>query len=1263
MYRNTGKFFLLAFFLFLAPQSLLAQPIISYLIPDIGTPGMNTYMEIIAPIKDTSDFGADGFYFGNRGDIIQVVCANPSDTQYVRFGPCIVSWKGRMISTQVFVLPWAQPNSSDWQNGIKIPIRVLFDGDLSNVDTFYIVKPQNLSPSIVLTSPGTLGSGFGWGKRSRRGAMIVDSLVLAAIGTYNFSTADCDPFTTGNQGYLPFILISKGRISVAGSSVLDASAIGIDAGPGGGGGGNGLVCDTRGGNGFTGGGGNSHWYNTCAQGPPAGEGTGSFQDGLNGVIGGETSPQNEGGGGGTGHPFGAGGDAGYFPSGLSNPPGSFGGGKGGPECCSPQEGGGGGAGFAVKGFNGGVLIVTHTSAGNLYGNSELVPLSGGSGGGGGNVNSGDISGVGAGSAGGGGGAMILYGLQTSIKGNIKSIGGDGLNSFNDNGAGGGGSGGAVVCGGKISLGIANTINVSGGVGGIGSPVNTGQDGGSGSPGRVRFDGPISGPVSASNRATKFSGPSTDASDTVARTFTLTGSGNGNDIQIVVRPLHGQWSQVAVITNYAHFGNVWSTTITLPGNDSVYLLAAAQKISNPSTASYTTDPTWILSQSAANILYVLCPERGIAANDTLVNFGTVSLCADVFDTIIISNSGCTSSTLTADIADPTLGVSISNSGKPVIGLQSKDTIVLHLHPNKIGAASTTLTIHTSLYNITILLKWVGDASVPNISFSPNLINLGSITRCNEAFDTVFVQNVGCDSVSLGENISDSTIGVSFIRRLHSSLHKQGRDTIILHLLPKNIGAFLTTLHIHYGNRDTALNVTGEVTRGLQALKLAPPKIDFGALALCRTVFDTLIIKSTGCDTLRLNASIDDPTTGAVIIHSPKKMLPSGESDTIIISFRPHRTGAIAANIVLNYQGGDSLIGISAFGVNDSTPIVLGISPLIQSFECDSKSFSITLKNPSCDSLTLTGFSFTGKDTSDFLVKPVLPAGIASDVTMTITGSFEPQDSGKRNAGIRFHLLRSDGSSFDTTVALTGYGILQNIRVTLPSTLPSVQSSVFVNIPVISLDSSQVGITIFDFALRLHTDLLTPLSIDGSRGEFAGATVDRFIVSHDSLSVRLRLASPKRILPGELCAIKCQAYVADTLSTVVGLQRTNFADAPPSSQCITTLNIDSVTFTLDPRCGEPFISHYLALGKVPSIDGISPNPSNGITKIYYTLPSSSYVKIELFNQLGEKLRILSSGNEMAGIHQREFDISDLSSGTYFFRIVLGGKSVLKAVELVR
>ena len=88
------------------------------------------------------------------------------------------------------------------------------------------------------------------------------------------------------------------------------------------------------------------------------------------------------------------------------------------------------------------------------------------------------------------------------------------------------------------------------------------------------------------------------------------------------------------------------------------------------------------------------------------------------------------------------------------------------------------------------------------------------------------------------------------------------------------------------------------------------------------------------------------------------------------------------------------------------------------------------------------------------------------------------------------------------------------------------------------------------------------------------------------------------------------------------------------------------------------------KIPTDDfAIYPNPSNGITKIYYTLPLSSVVTIEIFNPLGERLRSFTYGKENVGSHEHEFDISSLPSGSYYFRIQLDGKSFIRLCELVK
>jgi hypothetical protein len=196
-------------FVFFFMFSRIFAQTISYIIPDIGTTGQSTYIEIIGPYNQDSNFGSDGLYSNNAGDLVRVVCANNADTSKIKIGPVSVSWNGKLISTQVFVMPGLSPNSDNWQAlsaAYRVPLQVVLNNiTFSNADTFYIVQPQ---PAIVASGAVNLGGGGLGGIRSRRGAMIVDNLLFNNGANVTVSKTDCDPGTAGNQGFLPLNVIS-----------------------------------------------------------------------------------------------------------------------------------------------------------------------------------------------------------------------------------------------------------------------------------------------------------------------------------------------------------------------------------------------------------------------------------------------------------------------------------------------------------------------------------------------------------------------------------------------------------------------------------------------------------------------------------------------------------------------------------------------------------------------------------------------------------------------------------------------------------------------------------------------------------------------------------------------------------------------------------------------------------------------------------------------------------------------------------------------
>lgn len=579
------NFIKILIFLQIIIYPLYSQPVISYILPDIAVPDMAVYFEIIGPYNAKQNFGEDLFSLNNPTDKVRIEPFNINDTNKLTFGPLVVSWDGRMISSSIFVKSNLEPNSWDWSElnqEFRIPIRVYIQGKgYSNVDTIYIVKPYpgmdwNSVPENIL-GQGQLG------KRSRRGAMIFESLVLGDK-QYRVSINDCDPISDGNQGYLPFTLLVKGELKGGVNTSINVSG-GLqsrqDAGPGGGGGG-GRFCDGTsngddGGNGFVAGGPGGR----NSSGLPFvdnvfknyGQSSGSNNGSLNGVAP-PLKGQYEAAGGATGHPFGLSGEP-CFDGNNCEGVGGYGAGSG-----NKQINDGGSAGYADDG------IGPFKSAGKKYGNAMIVPLAGGSGGA-----SGNPQGLGScsGSGGGGGGAISVF--ANSINGiSISSNGGNGGNQPAD---GGGGSGGSVLVFSKLPYQNFQ-LSVNGGKAGSNSYFA--------SNGRIRIDALQELNGSLQTAVNPFRGFATDTSKLVFRKFKLTGRKEFQKyLDLYIKPESGNWQYLQSITSNP---SSWAEEIKLPGNDSIYYLLAAQKIENPSNTDYLYEPNTIFSQAAMNILKIM-----------------------------------------------------------------------------------------------------------------------------------------------------------------------------------------------------------------------------------------------------------------------------------------------------------------------------------------------------------------------------------------------------------------------------------------------------------------------------------------------------------------------------------------------------------------------------------------------------------------------------------------------------------------------------------
>ena len=78
---------------------------------------------------------------------------------------------------------------------------------------------------------------------------------------------------------------------------------------------------------------------------------------------------------------------------------------------------------------------------------------------------------------------------------------------------------------------------------------------------------------------------------------------------------------------------------------------------------------------------------------------------------------------------------------------------------------------------------------------------------------------------------------------------------------------------------------------------------------------------------------------------------------------------------------------------------------------------------------------------------------------------------------------------------------------------------------------------------------------------------------------------------------------------------------------------------------------------------PNPFNPTTTLSFTIPSSSFVNLKVFDVLGSEVATLVNEPKAAGRYSVDWNAAGLSSGLYFYRLSANRKTELKKMMLLK
>ena len=91
--------------------------------------------------------------------------------------------------------------------------------------------------------------------------------------------------------------------------------------------------------------------------------------------------------------------------------------------------------------------------------------------------------------------------------------------------------------------------------------------------------------------------------------------------------------------------------------------------------------------------------------------------------------------------------------------------------------------------------------------------------------------------------------------------------------------------------------------------------------------------------------------------------------------------------------------------------------------------------------------------------------------------------------------------------------------------------------------------------------------------------------------------------------------------------------------------------------------VSIPAVYSLDQNYPNPFNPSTTIKYSIAEDGFVKLAVYNMLGEEVAMIVNTTQKAGRYEVNFNASELSSGVYIYKLEASKYTASKKLMLLK
>jgi hypothetical protein len=460
---------------------------------------------------------------------------------------------------------------------------------------------------------------------------------------------------------------------------------------------------------------------------------------------------------------------------------------------------------------------------------------------------------------------------------------------------------------------------------------------------------------------------------------------------------------------------------------------------------------------------------------------------------------------------------------------------------------------------------------------------------------------------------------------------------------------------------------------------------GSLQFCNTGPDTLTVSNVTIAPSKYSAAFSYTgfTVNGVPVTMPAMLAPN-ECMDVAVSFDPTISpdSVQTAEAVFSTNACKNAIqnGTIQGGAWIGPPTVLGFNAPV-AFSCNSNTNNVSVKNPNLagsPDLTIKSVAMSGADPASFIPQAPSSTTVKAGTTETIPVIFQPVASVPgRSYTATVEVTVGNGVSPDTVLKAAVTGTSAGVATSVSSQFAAadmmvkagttgvrlpINLSTKTDDPAVKIDMA--GIQNITLTYRYNTDLLhldknnIPGAVSGLPGGWSvDASSNLTEGKNGTLILVLKNTSgPLTDAITSLGTISFQAMLTTEEATSVVLESAVYRRGDNSlvQNCV-SVQTDSTATQIEYECGNPTIRTVLN-GNTPAyIEPVHPNPAGkaegNVLNFRFALRHTGNVSLVILDELGhEAARVISNSDHPGGTFEVRYDVSNLPSGSYTYRLML-------------